>query len=418
MHRADAYFTFIYVYLTLHIKYTMLIKREAYPILQKALTRQAAVALLGPRQVGKTTLALEVGKVHHAMYLDLESGTDRDKLADPELFLSQHQGRLVILDEIHRMPELFQTLRGLIDRSKRMGQATGQYLILGSASVSLLRQSSESLAGRIEYIHLDPLHLLEVDHTVKDALHTLWLRGGFPDSFLAQNDQDSLVFRKNFIRTYLERDIPQFGFRIPAATLERFWTMLAYTQGSLLNASKIAANLAVSTPTISRYVDLLDDLLLVRRLQPFHANIAKRQVKAPKVYIRDSGLVHALLGLASYNDLAGHPVVGSSFEGFVIENLIAVLPYPTRVSFYRSRGGAEIDLLLELPKQLGIWAIEIKSGLSARPSRGFYHAIEDICPAKCFVVYAGKDRYKIAANIEAISLQELSVLVKECDSNS
>jgi predicted AAA+ superfamily ATPase len=260
----------------------MLIRREAYKKLQKALVRQAVVALIGPRQVGKTTLALEIGKTCRSIYLDLESSIDRDKLVDPALFLSQYQDRLVILDEIHRMPELFQTLRGLIDRSRRAGRKAGQYLILGSASVSLLRQSSESLAGRIEYIYLDTLHLLEVDHVIKNALHTLWLRGGFPDSFLAQNDQDSLVFRKNFIRTYLERDIPQFGFRIPAATLERFWIMLAHTQGSLLNASRLASSLAVSTPTITKYVDLLVDLLLVHRLQPFHTNIAKRQVKSPR----------------------------------------------------------------------------------------------------------------------------------------
>lgn len=391
----------------------MLIRRQAYQKLQQALARQAVVALIGPRQVGKTTLALEIGKTHQSIYLDLESGSDRDKLMDPELFLSQYQDRLVILDEIHRIPELFQTLRGLIDRSRRAGRRTGQYLILGSASMSLLKQSSESLAGRIEYVYLDALHLLEVKHIVKNALHTLWLRGGFPDSFLAQDDQDSLAFRKNFIRTYLERDIPQLGFRIPAATLERFWIMLAHTQGSLLNASRLAAGLAVSTPTITKYVDLLVDLLLVHRLQPFHANMSKRQVKSPKIYIRDSGLVHALLGLQSYADLAGHPVVGGSFEGFVIEHIMSVLPYPTRASFYRSRGGAEIDLLLEFPNQHGIWAIEIKRGLKARPDRGFYHAIADIRPTKCFVVYAGDERYSIKANIEAISLQALCEILKE-----
>ena len=302
----------------------MIIKRETLKILKKALGRQAAVVLIGPRQVGKTTLALAVGQELGAVYLDLESSTDRAKLFDPELFLSQYQDRLVILDEIQRMPELFQTLRGLIDRARRAAtKRKGQYLILGSAAISLLRQTSESLAGRIEYIHLEPLNLLEVDKKKKHALNTLWLRGGFPDSFLAQDDQDSLVFRKNFIRTYLERDIPQFGFRIPAETLTRFWTMLAYTQGSLLNASRLAASLSVSVPTISKYIDLLVDLLLVRRLQPFHANSTKRQVKSPKIYIRDTGLLHALLGLASYDDLAGHPVAGGSFEGFVIENLMS-----------------------------------------------------------------------------------------------
>lgn len=390
----------------------MFIERTVYQLLKKALARQAAVALIGPRQVGKTTLAIELGKELGALYLDLEASSDRNKLFDPELFLSHYQNRLVILDEIHRVPELFQTLRGLIDRARRAGNPTGRYLILGSASVELLKQSSESLAGRIEYIPLNPLNLSEVATRREDYYNTLWLRGGFPGSYLANNDQDSLIFRKNFIRTYLERDIPQFGFRIPAETLERFWTMLAHTQGGLLNASRLAASLAVSVPTISKYVDLLVDLLLVRRLQPFSANIAKRQVKSSKIYIRDTGLLHALLGLASYSDLASHPVVGSSFEGFVIENLVSVLPDRSRVSFYRSSSGAEIDLVLELPKDLGLWAIEIKRGLTARPDRGFYHAIKDIKPTQCFVVYAGNERYKIAENIEAISLEELCTIVQ------
>ena len=390
----------------------MLFERTAYSLLKKSLARQAAVALIGPRQVGKTTLALEVGQEFGALYLDLEASADRAKLFDPALFLGQYQDRLVILDEIHRMPELFQTLRGLIDRARRAGKPTGRYLILGSASLDLLRQSSESLAGRIEYIQLNPLNSLEVATHNEDYYNTLWVRGGFPGSCLAKDDQDSLAFRRNFIRTYLERDVPQFGFRIPAETLERFWTMLAHTQGGLLNASKLAAGLAVSIPTISRYIDLLVDLLLVRRLQPCYTNLAKRQVKSPKIYIRDTGLLHALLGLGTYQDLAGHPVVGGSFEGFVIENFMSVLADRGRASFYRSSSGAEIDLILELPQDLGIWAIEIKRGLTARPDKGFYHAIEDIKPSRCFVVYAGKERYKLAENIEAISLKELCILLQ------
>lgn len=390
-----------------------MLKRKAYQLIREALARQAAVALIGPRQVGKTTLALEIGKEFKSIYLDLESSVDRDKLFDPALYLSQYEDYLVILDEIHRMPGLFQTLRGMVDKARRNNKPTGRYLILGSASIDLLRQSSESLAGRIEYIEMFPFNLLEVATNQNTPYYNqLWLRGGFPGSYLASNDQDSLVFRKNFIRTYLERDIPQFGFRIPAQTLERFWTMLAYNQGSILNASRIAAGLAVSVPTIGKYVDLLVDLLLVRRLQPYQTNIAKRQVKSPKVYIRDSGLVHALLGLTTYNDLVSHPVVGSSFEGYVIENIVSMLPDRTPIYFYRSSNGAEIDLILNLPNNVGTWAIEIKRGLSARPTKGFYHAIEDIQPSYTFVVYAGKENYKLAENIEAISLEELCIRLK------
>lgn len=391
----------------------MIARKTVLQALRAALNRQAAVALLGPRQVGKTTLALEAGKELNALYLDLEASADRDKLLDPVLFLSQYQDRLVILDEIHRMPELFQALRGLIDQARRDGRPTGQYLILGSASMTLLNQASESLAGRIEYIDLEPLNVLEVGAKESGLSNKLWLRGGFPDSFLAKHDHDSLVFRQNFIRTYLERDIPQFGFRIPAETLRRFWTMLAHSQGGLLNASRLAAGLAVSVPTITKYVDLLVDLLLVRRLQPFHANMGKRQIKSPKLYVRDSGLLHALLGLETYSDLSGHPVVGGSYEGFVIEQLLSLLPYQGQTSFYRSAGGAEIDLLIELPHQAGRWAIEIKRGLRARPDKGFYHAIETVAPSQCFVVYAGQERYKIADNIEAIGLYEFMILLSQ-----
>lgn len=390
-----------------------MINRQTYQSVLQALSRQAAVALIGPRQVGKTTLALGIGKEIPAIYLDLESLSDRDKLSDPELYLSQYENQLVILDEIHRMPELFQTLRGMIDKARRSGSPTGKYLILGSASMDLLRQSSESLAGRIEYIEMTPLNLLEVaTNQGTNYYNQLWLRGGFPGSYLARNDQDSFIFRKNFIKTYLERDIPQFGFRIPAETLERFWTMLAHNQGSLLNASKLATGLAVSVPTIGKYIDLLVDLLLVRRLQPYHANVVKRQVKSPKIYIRDSGLVHALLGLPTYNELVSHPVVGSSFEGYIIENIVSMLPDNTPIYFYRSNNGAEIDLILRLPHPIGTWAIEIKRGLAARPTKGFYYAIEDVEPTFAFVVYAGKENYKLAESIEAISLEGLCAKLK------
>jgi predicted AAA+ superfamily ATPase len=383
-----------------------MIRRRAYRVVLDALARQAAVALIGPRQVGKTTLAHEIAGATDALYLDLESRADREKLADPALFLEPYEDRLVILDEIHRVPELFQELRGLIDQGRRRGKRTGRFLILGSASMDLLRQSGESLAGRIEYVALDPFDVLEAAPDA-DAMRTLWVRGGFPDSFLAASDADSLAFRRNFIRTYLERDVPQFGRRIPAETLERLWTMLAHSQGTLLNASKLAAGLSVTAPTVTSYIDLLVDLLLVRRLRPFHANIGKRLVKSPKVYVRDSGVVHALLGIEDHNALAGHPVVGASWEGFVIENLLAAAPPRTMTSFYRTAAGAEIDLVLELPGRRGLWGVEIKRGLTASPGKGFHNAQEDIKPKRSFLVYSGDERFPIAKDFDAIGVREM-----------
>jgi uncharacterized protein len=384
-----------------------MIPRRSIQKVDHALSRQAAVALIGPRQVGKTTLAHTISESRPSLYLDLESREDRDKLAEPTLFLRQHEDELVILDEIHRIPELFQTLRGLIDQGRRKGKRTGRFLILGSAAIDLLRQSGESLAGRIEYVDLGPLDVLEIEDNA-ETVDRLWLRGGFPDSFLARSDPESYRLRRSFIRTYLERDVPQFGPRIPAETLERLWTMLAHNQGMLLNASKLAAGLSVSAPTVTNYIGLLADLLLVRRLMPYHANVGKRLVKSPRTYVRDSGLLHALLGIEDANELAGHPVVGKSWEGFVIESLLAAAPERTQAGFYATAAGAEIDLVLELGGRHGLWAVEIKRSLSARPERGFYHSLEDLRPKKSFVVHAGRDRYPIAEGIEAISPRELA----------
>lgn len=383
-----------------------MIPRRVLPMLKAALQRQAAVALIGPRQVGKTTLALALGEVYPSLYLDLEDRADRNKLTEPALFLNQYQDRLVILDEIHRLPELFQSLRGLIDQGRRNGYRFGRFLLLGSASIELLRQSGESLAGRIAYVDMGPFDVLEVAGDGA-ALTRLWVRGGFPDSFLAVDDAASLALRKDFIRTYLERDVPMFGPRLPAETLERLWTMLAHGQGTLLKASRLAASLSVSAQTVTRYIDLLVDLLLVRRLKPFHANLGKRLVKSPKVYVRDSGLVHALLDLGDFNELAGHPVAGASWEGFVIENLLTAAPERTQASFYRTAVGAEIDLLLEFPGG-ELWAIEIKSGLSPRLERGFHHARADVKPNRSFVVYPGLERYPMADGVEVIGLREMA----------
>lgn len=309
--------------------------------------------------------------------------------------MSAYEDRLVILDEIHRVPDLFLTLRGL---------RSGRFLLLGSASLDLMRQSGESLAGRISYIDLTPFSVLELG---SDAIEGLWLRGGFPDSFLAPDEAQSLSWRKDLLRTYLERDVPMFGSRIAAETLRRFWTMLAHNQGALINASRLAAGLEVSSQSVSRYTDLLVDLLLVRRLQPYHVNVGKRLVKSPKVYIRDSGLLHALLNIADRNALLGHPVVGASWEGFVIENLINAAPPFTVPGFYRTGGGAEIDLVLELPGGER-WAIEVKRSRVAKPARGFYEACEDLKPARRFVVHAGLERYPISEQLEAIGVRELA----------
>ena len=380
-----------------------MLRRSKDDAIKAALSRQAAVALLGPRQVGKTTLAHAIGDERSSVYLDLENPADRAKLADPGAFLALHEDKLVILDEIHHVPEVFSSLRGIIDQGRRKGLKTGRFLILGSAAIQLMRQS-ETLAGRIAYVDMGPLNALEVGAA---DIQKLWLRGGFPDSFLAERDSDSLAIRRDFIRTYLERDVPMFGPRVPAETLERLWTMLAHSQGGLLNASRLASGIGISSPTVTSYLGLLVDLLLVRRLQPFHRNVGKRLVKSPKVYIRDSGILHALLGISDLDTLFGHPVIGSSWEGFVIENLLAVAPAHASASFYRTAAGAEIDLVLELGGKHGIWAFEIKRGSAPTFEKGNRHAVEDIRPSKTFIVYSGDDRYPLGDNVEAISLGEM-----------
>ena len=384
----------------------MIYSRHASKEVEAALQRQAAVALIGPRQAGKTTLALKIGESHDAIYLDLEDMNDRARLADPALFLDNVEDQLVILDEIQRMPELFPSLRGIIDRGRRHNKGKGRFLILSSASIDLMKKSGESLAGRIAYISLMPLSALEVEDLHKSR-EQLWLRGGFPDSYLAGNDKESYLLRKDFIRTYLERDVALFGPRIPAVVLERLWTMLAHRQGTILNASELGRSLEISTQTVSRYIDLLADLLLVRRLQPYHANVGKRLVKSPKIYVRDSRLVHALLGISSFIQLYGHPVVGRSWEGWVIETLLSVLPWRASAFYYRTRSGAEIDLLIEHGDG-AVWAVEIKRSSSARVKRGFHVACEDIKPVRRLVIHAGDDTYPMSKNIEATSVRRLA----------
>lgn len=375
--------------------------------LERRLAEVPAVVLLGPRQVGKTTLALAVAEKRDALYLDLESEADRAKLAEPELYLSGHLDRLVVLDEVHRTPGLFPVLRGLIDRARRAGRRHGLYLLLGSAALDLLRQSGETLAGRVSYLALDPFDVLEVGDTPA-ALERLWLRGGFPESFLAPEDLTSFRWREDFLRSYLERDIPQFGRRIAADRLRRLWTMLAHLQGGLLNVAQLARNLGVDAKTAAGYLDLLIDLLLLRRLPPWHANLGKRLVRSPKVYLRDSGLVHALLAVRDREALLSHPIVGASWEGFVIENLLNVAASAgIQGYFYRTSGGAEIDLLLAHPDGR-LWAVEIKRSLAPRPERGFHSACADLAPERCFLVYPGTETYPVGEGIEAIPLRALA----------
>ncbi len=381
-----------------------MIERLLASQLSGAIAHSPAVALLGPRQVGKTTLALEVGQHYHALYLDLESEQDRAKLAQPELYLADHRDKLVIFDEVHRAPGLFPVLRGLIDQGRRAGRKSGQFLLLGSASLELLKQSGETLAGRIAYLELSPFNVLETQALPADDL---WVRGGFPESLLASDPARSLRWRQDFIRTYLERDIPQFGPRIAAETLRRFWSMLAHHQGGLLNTAQFARNLGVDVKTAGGYLDLLVDLLLVRRLSPWHANLGKRLVKSPKVFVRDSGLVHALLNIHNKETLLAHPIVGQSWECFVIENLLTCAANKAQGYFYRTSGGAEIDLLLLWPDG-SLWATEIKRSLSPKVERGFHEACADLAPVRKFVVYPGAERYPLASDIEAISLEGLA----------
>ncbi|NBX53644.1 MAG: ATP-binding protein [Betaproteobacteria bacterium] len=375
--------------------------RQSQQKLIQRLQHFPAVGLLGPRQVGKTTLALAQKTLYpDALYLDLERPSAQRQLDDPEAFLMAHAQQLVILDEVQRMPELFGILRGVIDQRRRMGQASGQFLLLGSATGVLMQQSSESLAGRVAYVELPPLQASEIllaQSSIAD-LHLLWVRGGFPMSWLAKTDTESMTWREVFISTYLEKDIPALGPRIPSTTLRRLWTMLAHHQGELLDLSKLAAALAISGQTVSRYIDLLCDLMLVRRLPAWHGNVGKRLIRSPKVYVRDSGLVHALLGLSNLDTLLGHPVAGSSWEGFVLEQLINAAPQ-AEASFYRTSNGAEVDLVLTFRSQQ-TWVIEIKRSSAPSVSKGFYLAATDLGAVRKLLVAPVEQPYPIKDGIQ------------------
>ncbi|HNI76491.1 MAG TPA: ATP-binding protein [Giesbergeria sp.] len=371
--------------------------------LREDLASTPAVALLGPRQAGKTTVAHELAQQSDNVYLDLESELDRAKLASPELYLAERLDRLVVLDEVHRVPGLFPVLRGLIDRARRSGRRSGLYLLLGSASLDLLQQAGESLAGRIAYRELTPFNVQELP----EAEHTrLWVRGGFPESYLARTPAASLRWRQDFIRTYVERDIPLFGGRVGSEALRRLWGMLAHQQGALVNASVLARSLALDMRTVNRYLDLLVEMFLVRRLEPWHANLGKRLTKSPKLYVRDSGLLHALLGLPDEEALLGHPAVGASWEGFVLENLITAAGTSASAHFYRTSGGAEVDLLLNWPSG-ECWAIEVKRSLAPKVERGFHSACEDLQPTRKLVIYPGDEPFPLGHGVQAMPLATL-----------
>ena len=370
------------------------IPRKIVPTVRRKLRDIPAVAIIGARQCGKTTLAKKViAKNKSAIYLDLEKNSDLNKLQDPEAFFRLNAHRLICLDEIQRIPELFPLLRSMIDENNR----NGQFLILGSASPGLLKQSSETLAGRISYVHLSPFVLSELQAERDGGLdRKLWLRGGFPRSYLARAEPSSLEWRQDFIRTFLERDIPQLGFQIPARRLERLWQMLAHIQGQLLNSSKLGESLGVSHHTVRTYLEMLEQTFMLRILQPYAANLKKRLVKSPKIYIRDAGILHALLDIETQNDLLGHPVYGASWEGLVIENICSTYP-EWRPYFFRSSSGAEIDLILTKGQRRV--AIECKASSAPQVRRGFFNALKDLEIKEAWVLAPVSGSYPLKGEI-------------------
>ena len=382
------------------------VKRDAEPVVLKDLRNFPVVAILGPRQCGKSTLVKAMkGRIGALIYLDLESPSDLRKLSDPELFFQANKDTTICLDEIQLRPELFPVLRSIVDRSGRKGQA----LILGSASRNLIHQGSESLAGRISFIELTPFVTSEVAGLPGYDLLVHWFRGGYPESFLADDDDASNRWRQNFLRTFIERDIPQLWIRITARNLRRLITMLAHSQGQLLNSSKLAASLGVSYHTVRDYIDLFEQAYVVRALPPHEGNLKKRTIKSPKVYIRDSGLLHSLLEIGSFNDLLGHPVFGASWEAFGIEMILSELP-DWQGSFYRASTGSEIDLLLAKGKKR--IAVELKSSRAPNVTRGFWNALDDLDVTEGWIVAPVDEPYFIKEKVRVGGILDLVRHVK------
>ena len=385
-----------------------MLSRELFAIIERRLRQQSAVALLGPRQVGKTTLARAIAAATpDALFLDLEREADRTRLARADLFFPRHRDKLVVLDEVQAIPDLFASLRPEIDADRR----PGRFLLLGSASGALLRQSAESLAGRAAYLELTPFQIDEIvsmaDAAASVQAATLWLRGGFPRSFLAADDAESIAWRTDLIETFLARDLPQLGITIPAETLRRFWRMCAHLHGQLFNASQLGASLGgIAHTTVARYLDLLVDAMMLRRLPPYFANVGKRLVKSPRVYIRDSGILHALLGIRTADELSAHPIAGPSWEGFVIEQILAALPPLTTAGFYRTSAGAELDLVVEqADRRIGV---EVKLSTAPTVSRGFWNACEDVGVSHAYVVAPVLEPYPLAENVDVVSPMRLA----------
>ena len=385
-----------------------MINRDLQHSIQKALETMPVVALLGSRQVGKTTLALEVAKTIHkeSAYLDLELDTDLAKLSDTEAYLRRFENKLLIIDEVQRQPDLFRLLRGLVDIRIRSGETAGHFLLLGSASRDLIQHSSETLAGRIRFLELSPLSVREASQADPSFdLERLWLRGGFPESYLAATDDDSWDWRSDFISSYIERDIPLMGPQIAATTMRRLWSMLAHNNAQQVNFSKLGESLGVSYKTIKNYIDTLTDFYMVWQIQPWSGNSKKRLVKTSKVFLRDCGLAHRFLNITDFESLLGHPAIGASWEGFIVENVLNHLSNKWRHSFYRTRTQAEVDLVLEGPKK-EVWAIEIKRSSAPKVSKGFHYACDDIKATRKFVIYPGKERFPLPNGIDAMGLLE------------
>ena len=375
------------------------IPRAAEKDLAKALDRSPAVAILGPRQCGKSTLAREFLAGTDSVILDLQDRTDVNKLTEPELFFDRHRSELICLDEIQRLPEFFSVLRSEIDRDRR----PGRFLILGSASRDLLRQSNESLAGRIAYLDLTPFLFSEIEGHSDWQTH--WLRGGFPESFLAKNDEDSFDWRVDFGRTFLERDIPSLGFTVSAPTMDRLWRLLAHYHGQTLNFSKLAASADLAVATLKKYLTILEQTYMVRLLRPFEANLKKRLVKSPKLYFRDTGVLHSLLDIEIFDELLAHPANGPSWEGYCIENVVAAMPRH-RPSFIRTSNGGEIDLVMERGGKIEVF--EFKLSKSPRPSRGFHALVKDLEPQRAWLVSPIDEPYDLSENLTVIGPESFS----------
>lgn len=376
----------------------MVKNRYIWALLQEYLDLFPAVGIVGPRQVGKTTLVQNLTLEKERIYLDLEKSSDRAKLSDPELFLKAHEDKTVILDEIQMMPELFAELRSLIDEKRE----SGRFIILGSASPELIRKSADSLAGRIGYLELTPFHLGELEN---DDMDRLWIRGGFPLSYLVASERSSRLWRENFIKTYIERDLGLLGLNTDPYLVERFWRMLAHAQGGLLVSENFAKALGISRPTVNKYLEFLHGSFMVRLLQPYFPNLKKRLVASPKVYIRDSGILHSLTEIDSYEDLINQLLVGNSWEGFVIEQICNVLGDEYEYYFYRTHQGAECDLLLIRSGKVK-YAIEIKNTLSPKISKGFRISMEDTKAEKGILLSRIQDSYPLDTNLQAMGLGE------------